>query len=185
MQTKSGRTGYGCGVFTGMSGSGCGNVKGVCFPFQSYLHDYISRCQILKTCNLWLVSYCVIRNFVHISIKSQNYSHLKSTRPVARKSKVIRPGSGCGVCVGCPRKRGMSGSGCGFETFWCLLLSICICNYIHRHHILKLWNHTLWRCGYCNTHKMKRSSATCRNKPLSASMLKYSGAHRPHIQCLD
>ena len=30
----------------------------------------------------------------------QNYSHLKSTRPVASKSKMVRPGSGCGVCVG-------------------------------------------------------------------------------------
>ena len=55
---------------------------------------------------------------MHISNISRNYGHLKSTRPVASKSKEERPGSRCGVCVGVLRnKMAVSRIGYGSNTF--------------------------------------------------------------------
>ena len=93
-------------------------------------------------------------HFVHISNISLNYSHLKSTRPVASKSKVLRPGRGCDVHVGVSRNK----TGVASDVF-CFSALICIYNHILRPNILRLWKRTLWKCGYCNTHKVKRSSA--------------------------
>ena len=38
----------GCGVFMGVSGCDCGNVRNVCFLFQSYLNSHVPRCYIVK-----------------------------------------------------------------------------------------------------------------------------------------
>ena len=70
---------------------GVAMYKVIAFCFQSYLHNHIPKPHILKTCELWLASY---------GPKYTLHYHLKSTKPVAGKSKVVRPGSRCGICMG-------------------------------------------------------------------------------------
>ena len=147
-----------CGVFVGVSGSGCGNAQTICFLFQSYmyLHDHVSRHHILKTCDLSLVSYgsnnthtkvCIIWEHSNIS---WNYGHLKSTKCVAGKSNVVRPGSRYGLC-GCVEKKGVFGSGCGISIFLFLFSSYLYMQpYSQTSHLEKLWNHMLQKYGYCN-----------------------------------
>ena len=110
----------------------------------SSLNNFCKIHRIYKNILCENLNYVLFRNenFPNYGISniSLNYSQLKSTRPVASKSKVERPGSGCGVFVGVSRnKTGVSGSRRGFAVFLFLLFaSIRICNHIPKPHILKL-----------------------------------------------
>ena len=99
-------------------------------------------------------------HLVHISNISLNYSHLKSTRPLVSKSKVVRPGSGCDAYVGVSKiKMGVSRSGCGFGVF---LFAVCFNLYMqpnsHTSHFEIMKAHVMKTVATA-IHKLKRSSA--------------------------
>ena len=118
----------------------CKNVR---FLFKPYLHNHIPRCHILKTCNLWLVSYSpkdTLKTLDNISLCECFKYKLKLwppeliTIPVAGKTKVVRPDCSRGACVGVLKnKMGVANNNLSFI----FSAPICVCNHVARPHILK------------------------------------------------
>ena len=187
MRIKSGRTGSRCGVFVGVSGSGCGNAQTICFIFQSYLHDHVSRCHILKTCNLSSVCYSpsytlqTLHNTpscMCFKYKSKSWS-CEVSRACSKKIESGKAKKRVWCMCGCveKRKRACPEVGVASEiSFFPFSPPIYTCNHILRPHILKLWNCTLRKCGYCNT-----QTEEVKVLGIHVFILQYSGVHGPQI----
>ena len=121
-------------------------------------------CLIRDVCTLvgWNHDLFIMCYFVHISSITWNYGHLKSITPIAGKLKVARPENRFGTCVyvACPKVSVVK------HKLFALLLALI---YATTFQSLVLWRLmcVLWKCGYCNTCKLKWSSVLS----VSASML--------------
>ena len=107
-----------------MSGSGCGNVQNVCFPFSityMYMTTFPDATFWKHAINDWWASastiHCKLRVMRHFAHKSK-LQPPEVNQACNKKSKAIRLGSECGVCMGVSRNKvGMPRSGRGFVNF--------------------------------------------------------------------
>ena len=79
-------------------------------------------------------------------------AYLARARPVTSKSKVVRPGSGCSICVGVSKIKWVCPEvGVAAISFLYFLALICVCNHIPRpehFEIMKVGSMKMWLLEY-------------------------------------